>query len=155
MSNHLPWMSAPYRGWLKVTFFQYFLSSSSRLLYLGGLYLQLQTLVTATAVTTEGSLVAVGHSSILPVGECLLLDVVELVDALLARHKLTHWSTDHCATNVLIATPWTPLLGRDNLGEVRQLSALPTTHGRRRKTYRLQCTCTLATPHLCAPWSSM
>ena len=33
-------MSAPYRGWLKVTFFQYFLSSSSKLLYFGGLYLQ-------------------------------------------------------------------------------------------------------------------
>lgn len=77
-------MSAPYRGWLKVTFFQYFLSSSSRSLYLGGLYLQWQTLVTARVDTEEGSLVAVGHGSILLKGKCLLLDVVELVDALLA-----------------------------------------------------------------------
>ena len=38
-SVRLPGMSAPYSGWLKVTFFQYLRSNSSLSLALGGLYL--------------------------------------------------------------------------------------------------------------------
>ena len=49
------------------------------------------------------------------VGDGLLLDVVELVHALLPRHKLADGSADHYVAYVIIATTWTPLLRRNHL----------------------------------------
>ena len=62
-----------------------------------------------------GLLVTAGLGSVLAISESFLLNVVQLVDALLAGHELAHGRTDDCGANIVIATPWTPLLRRNDL----------------------------------------
>ena len=68
----------------------------------------------------EGSLVTVSHGCKVSVGDSLLLDVVQLVDPLLARHKLADGSADHCGTYVVIVATRTPFFWGDHLQAGRQ-----------------------------------
>ena len=67
-----------------------------------------------------GLLVTIGLGSIFVVCERLLLDVVELVYSLLPGHELAHWSTDNSRADVCVASPRTPLLGRNDLQTKRR-----------------------------------
>lgn len=68
----------------------------------------------------EGSLIIVGHGRKVTVGESLLLDVVQLVHSLLARHKLADRCTDHCGAYVIIVATRTPFFWGDHLRGERQ-----------------------------------
>ena len=95
------------------------------------------------------SLVAVGFGSKLVICQSLLLDVVQLVDALLTGHELAHRSADHHGAYVRIALPRTPLFRRNNLQRGETSLEVQKNKEEFASGY------TLAMPHLCAPWSSI
>ena len=68
------------------------------------------------------------------VGDGLLLDVVELVHALLSGHELADRRADHRVAYVVIATARTPLLRRDHLSRSAPERQRGRREGRRETT---------------------